>query len=713
MSRTSRRAGSARPARLTLSRRFALISLLGIATVATGVVVTAAQVMRQQSISEGARSAETLAGSVSPMVPMEAFQTGVLDGARRADLAEFTARLDGSVLSLRLWNVDGIMLFDSASDSTSAFPNPGQLESAAIMGEPAARIGTHLAAAGEGEVGSAFTALDVYVPVRIDGHLVGAAEVTYDHTPATDSQARAVRTIALAAGVGLLLLWLVLYRTVHTASENLQRSAMDNARMALLDSLTGLPNRRMLLARMERAVATAFRGGPGVGVLLLDIDRFKEINDTLGHDRGDTLLQQAADRLEDVFRGRDLVARLGGDEFAILLAVDGAADAEKSAYRARAVFGEPFVLGGFAVHVATSIGVAVFPDHADDVRGLMRKADIAMYTAKQHRLGVALYDAAADGSSPSQLVLQGELHESLSRGELTVHYQPKIDLLSGATVGMEALVRWCHPTHGWIGPADFIPLAERSGLIDDVTDVVLRTVVAQLERWPEEDRLPIAVNLSAHTAANPEIVTTIISLLDEHGVSPEHLQVEITETALVTDRTRVVPVLAALDAAGVRVAIDDFGIGQTSIAQLRDLPVNVVKIDQLFVADLADEANGDRARSVIKAMVDLAHSFGLQVVAEGVEDGTTAASLRSLDVDQAQGFWYSRAIPAEDVVLRREVAMVLPQRSAAGTKRPTASTKRPAAGPPRPHPSPTAEKVNPHPPGSPTGGKAARRSHHG
>ena len=253
MSRTSRRAGLARPARLTLSRRFALISLLGIATVATGVVGATAHVMRQQSISEGARSAETLTGWVTPMVPIEAFQTGVLDDAPRAALTNATAQLDGSVLSLRVWNVDGIMLFDSASDSTSAFPNPGQLESAVIMGEPAARIGTHLAAAGQGEVGSTRTALDVYVPVRIDGRLVGAAEVTYDHTPAIASQARAVRTIALAAGIGLLLLWLVLFRTVHSASENLRRSAMDNARMALLDSLTGLPNRRMLLARMERA----------------------------------------------------------------------------------------------------------------------------------------------------------------------------------------------------------------------------------------------------------------------------------------------------------------------------------------------------------------------------------------------------------------------------------------------------------------------------
>jgi diguanylate cyclase (GGDEF)-like protein len=699
MTRSSRRAG-ATGQRLTLPRRFALISLLGIAAVAAGVVVATAEVMRERSLDEGTRSAETLAGWVAPLVPVEAFRTGALDEEHLAVLEESTARLDGAVLALRIWNVDGILLFDSASRSTAGFPHPAQLESAARMGEPSAVIRPYLAGAAEGEVGGARTALDVYVPIRSGGQLVGAAEVTFDHTSGMRARAMAVRSIALAAGAGLLLLWLVLFRTVHTASESLARSAMDNARMALLDALTGLPNRRMLFGRLERAVAAAQRGGPGVAVLLLDVDRFKEINDTLGHDRGDDLLRQAADRLLGTFRGRDLVARLGGDEFAVLLAVDTPEEAERLAHRARAVFTEPFVLGGIPVHVAPSIGVAALPHHADDVRDLMRKADIAMYTAKQHRLGVALYDVAADGSSPSRLVLQGELHEALSRpGELGVHYQPKIDLASGVTVGLEALVRWHHPTRGLIGPTVFIPLAEQSGLIDDLTDVVLRTVVGQLAAWPADERLPIAVNLSAHTAASPAIVETITGLLAEHGVRPEHLQVEITETALVADRTRVVPVLEALAAVGVRAAIDDFGTGQTSIAQLRDLPVDVLKIDQLFVDDLTDAANAARARSVIKAVVDLAHSFGLQVVAEGVEDGATAATLRSLDVDLAQGFWFSPAVPADDVVLvRRDVP---PTRRRGGTV-------------PRRRHVPRARKAPaPTVPASPTGSPTPRRSHDG
>ena len=651
MVRATRRTGTSR---LTLSGRFVLISLLGIALVAVGVVVATWQVMLRQSTAEGVATAETLAEWITPVVPMEAFEVGRVDPAVAAQLRDVTDRLDDQQVWVRLWTVDGVVLFDTASTTYAGFPDTARLESAAILGRPAAKIEAHLSGAAAGSVGTTSTVLSVYVPVRKDGTLVGAAEIALDRTEAAHVQADAVRTISLVAALGLLVLWLVLYRTVHTASRNLQRSAMDNARMALLDALTGLPNRRMLLDRLERAVDAAHAGGPGVAILLLDIDRFKEINDTLGHDRGDNLLTQVSGRLQAAFRGRDLVARLGGDEFAVLLAVDTVRDAEQLAHRARAVFTEPFALDELTVHVATSIGVAVLPDHADDARSLMRKADIAMYTAKQHRLGVSLYDAAADGSSPARLVLQGELHESLSRpDELVVHYQPKIDLLTGRTAGLEALVRWRHPTRGWVPPSVFIPLAEQSGLIDEVTDVVLRAVVGQLAAWDPTERVPIAVNLSAHSVVSPSIVTIITELLQAHHVEPEHLQVEITETALVADPTRVVPVLTALDDAGVRVAIDDFGIGQTSIAQLRDLPVDVLKIDQLFVADLADGENGERARSVIKAIVDLAHSFGLQVVAEGVEDGTTAATLRSLDVDQAQGFWYSHAVPAADVTIQR------------------------------------------------------------
>ncbi len=641
---------------MSLSRRFVLISLAGIALVGLGLVLATARALQAQSEAEGVATAQAMTAWTLPLVPVDAYAIGQLSAGDAAALTATVARMDGRLTGLRLWTTDGTVLFDSTSTTLSGFPDLDRLDAAVRRGVPVPKIQQRLASPSTVGTSAVTTVLDVYVPVQYSGQLVGAAEITLDHTDAQAAQATAVRGIGLAAALGLLLLWLVLFRTVHNASVNLQTSAMDNARMALLDALTGLPNRRMLLDRLQRAVDNADRTGRGVGILLLDLDRFKEINDSLGHDRGDELLVQVAGRLQDAFRGRDIVARLGGDEFAVLLpGLLDLADAEVLAHRARAVFTEPFVLGPMTVHVATSVGVAVLPDHADDAGSLMRKADIAMYTAKQHRLGVSVYDRTEDGSSPARLVLQGELHASLSRpGELAVHYQPKIDLLTGRTAGFEALVRWHHPTRGAVAPSVFIPLAEQSGLIDDLTDVVLRTVVAQLAEWHPSERMPIAVNLSAHSVVTLGIVTRITGLLAKHGVGAEHLHVEITETALVADPARVVPVLRALAAAGISVAIDDFGIGSTSIAQLRDLPVDVLKIDQLFVSDIRNDADPARAESVVHAMVDLAHSFGLTVVAEGVEDAATAACLRGLGVDQAQGFWYSAALPAAEALAHRE-----------------------------------------------------------
>jgi EAL domain-containing protein (putative c-di-GMP-specific phosphodiesterase class I) len=274
-----------------------------------------------------------------------------------------------------------------------------------------------------------------------------------------------------------------------------------------------------------------------------------------------------------------------------------------------------------------------------------------MYSAKQHRLGVAVYRAADDESSPARLVLQAELHRALTTpGELAMRYQPKVDLATGATVALEALMRWRHPTRGDVDPAVFIPLAEQSGLIEQLTDFALSTVVTDLAGWPVGERRPVAVNLSAHTVACDGIVDRVLGLLAEHHLDTTWLEVEITETAVVQDPGRVVPVLQRLAAAGIRVAIDDFGIGSTSLAQLRDLPVDVLKIDQLFIGDLHRAGDHGQARTVVRAIVDLAHSFGMQVVAEGVEDQATAVTLRDLDVDQAQGFWFSPALPAAEVL---------------------------------------------------------------
>ena len=643
--------------RLSLTRRYALTSLTGMALVGTALVATASQVLTEHALEDGSHTAAAVARWTAATVPGEAYTTGTLDAGVRSALDAGLDDLDERLVALRLWTVDGTLVYDSAAAHAEGFPDVERLDDAALRGRAAPRVVTHHLVPVAGTVADPVPVLDVYVPVRYGTQVVGAAEVGLDHRATAARQVEALRTLALVATGGLLLLWLVVLRSVRNASRGLERSALENARMALLDSLTGLPNRRMLLDRLDRAVDSAREAGHGVGILLLDVDRFKDINDSLGHDRGDELLVQVAERLLDALRGRDIVARLGGDEFAVLLpVVTGTADAEALAQRVRGVFSRAFVLGGMNVHVATSIGVAVLPDHAEDGSDLMRKADVAMYTAKQHRLGIAVYDAADDESSPARLVLQAELHRALTRrDELTMHYQPKIDLLTGATIGLEALMRWRHPQRGDVAPSVFVPLAEQSGLIDDLTAFALRTVVAQLARWDPRDRLPVAVNLSAHNVTSLDVVELLTGLLAQHGVGPQWLEVEITETAVVSDPGRVVPVLKALSAAGIRVAIDDFGIGSTSFAQLRDLPVDVLKIDRLFIDDLADPASGPRARTVVKAMVDLAHSFGLRVVAEGVEDGGTAATLMALDVDQAQGFWWSPAVAASEALVPTRV----------------------------------------------------------
>jgi diguanylate cyclase (GGDEF)-like protein len=614
--------------------------ILGVA-----LVWVTSRVMSDQARSDGIGLAQSIEAYATAPVPEEAYTIGVLDPATVQAVAMQVSGFT-DLQRLRLWTVDGTLLFDSRSDATG-FADGDRLDAAVRQQEPDAEVVTEVR--GDEFGGTESTLLDVYVPIDHEGTVVGAAEVMLDYSGTTAAVASAVRTVSLVVAGGLVILWLLLFRTVWNASRRLQSSALENARLALLDSLTGLPNRRMLADRLGRAIAEHAETGSTVGLALLDVDRFKDINDSLGHDRGDELLEQVAARLRGALREDDMVARLGGDEFAILLPdVRSVADADAAARRVRQLFVPPFMLGDLALHVDTSIGVACLPDHADDASSLMRMADVAMYTAKTHRLGVSVYSPEEDDSSPARLVLLGDLHRALSvEDELELHYQPKIDLRTGRTVGLEALMRWRHPTRGMLPPDLFVPLAEQSGLIHDLTRYALGVCVAQLAAWRDEggEPVPVAVNLSAHDVTSPAVVEVIEGLLARYDVPPALLEVEITETALVTDPSRVVPVLQRLGDTGVRVSIDDFGIGNTSISQLRDLPVHGLKIDRLFVADLG--ADGRRGSEVVvKAMVDLAHSFGLEVVAEGVEDDGTAEALRRLTVDQAQGYLYSRAVPA-------------------------------------------------------------------
>ncbi|WP_448058946.1 putative bifunctional diguanylate cyclase/phosphodiesterase [Cellulomonas hominis] len=628
-----------------------MVSIVAMLLLGVALVLVTSSVMRQQALRDSISAAEAVQSYATAVVPDEDYALGVLDPGTEERITGAVTGFGDRLKRLRLWTVDGVLIFDSSQDTTG-FADGDRLDEATRgAGRSNARVITEVQ--GEQFGGTERTVLDVYVPVERGAQVVGAAEVMLDYTETSAALSSAIRTVAAVVIGGLALLWLLLFRTVHNASRRLHSSALENARLALLDSLTGLPNRRMLADRMQRAIAGSQTTGTRVGLALLDIDRFKDINDSLGHDRGDELLEQVARRLRDALRQEDVVARLGGDEFAILLPDVGSVEnAERLGQRVRGLFVPPFMLGDLALHVDTSIGVACLPDHADDSSSLMRMADVAMYRAKVHRLGVSVYSPEEDDSSPARLVLLGDLHRALStHDELALHYQPKIDLRTGRTIGFEALMRWQHPTRGMLPPDLFIPLAEQSGLIHDLTQYALREAVEQLAVWTGQGTaLPIAVNLSAHDVTSLRVVETIAALLASHGVPAALLEVEITETALVHDPSRVVPVLQRLVDAGILVSIDDFGIGNTSISQLRDLPVHGLKIDRLFVADLA-MGGREGSEVVVKAMVDLAHSFGLQVVAEGVEDAETAEVLRRLTVDQAQGYLYARPLPAAQLQL--------------------------------------------------------------
>ena len=511
------------------------------------------------------------------------------------------------------------------------------------------------------------TVLDVYVPARSGAASVGAIEVVLNYAPTAAATGDAVRNVAMLVLAGLGVVWILLFRTVRNASKRLRQSAAENARLALLDPLTGLPNRRLLSERLERAVDAAIADGTHVGLLLLDIDRFKEINDSLGHDRGDQLLVLVARRLEQVVRETDTVARLGGDEFAVLLpTVRSLDDAAILAERMLSVFSEPYDVDGLVLHVETSLGLALLPEHAQDVTALMKRADVAMYAAKAARRGMSIYSAEGDASSPAKLLLLGDLRKAIdTEDQLSVHYQPKLDLRTGEVAGLEALLRWQHPTRGMIPPSEFIPLAEQTGLIHSLTRRVLRLVLSQLQEWRLGGwDIQVAVNLSALNLAEPDLDEKIAELLEEYGVPAQLLEFEITESAIVQDPERAAITLSRIAAMGSTIALDDFGIGNTSISQLRDLPIDTLKIDRSFVTDMTE--GGD---VLVKVVTDLAHEFRMVAVAEGVEEPEIADKLRRLGCDLAQGFLYARPVPADQLMQVLE---------ALGAHRPLAE---PATGP--------------------------------
>jgi diguanylate cyclase len=416
-------------------------------------------------------------------------------------------------------------------------------------------------------------------------------------------------------------------------------------RQSRTDELTGLPNRRALYADAP-GLLTARPGVP-CAFLLLDADRFKEINDSLGHDVGDRLLIQVSERLRRCLRPGDLIARLGGDEFAILLIGVGRDEAVQTADRLRAALSEPLTLKGIAVQVGISIGIALFPEQGEDLKTLLRKADTAMYRAKTSRSGHHVYASEDHNPGEERLRMLQELRTALAEDQLVLHYQPKVHAVKGDVKGAEALVRWNHPRRGLLGPDSFLVLTEEAGLMTDLNNRVLTLALDQAARWEAQGRpLTVAVNLSASTLIDAELPKRIAVMLRERGLTESALMVEITEDFMMPDRSRARDILARLQDSGIRIAIDDFGTGYSSLAYLRDLPINELKLDRSFIVPMT---HCPRAAALVASTINLAHSLGLTVVAEGVEDGGALDQLARYGCDQAQGFHIRRPVPAVEL----------------------------------------------------------------
>ena len=426
-----------------------------------------------------------------------------------------------------------------------------------------------------------------------------------------------------------------------------ERTELERAltQQAFTDQLTGLPNRAFLHERTTQALRLADENNHTTVLLLIDLDRFKEVNDTLGHHHGDMLLQQLAQRLRATVRASDTVARLGGDEFAVLLRqIATVDDALVVANKVHAAIEAPFQVEGLTVDVDASIGVAAYPDHARSPDELLQRADVAMYAAKAAHVDHMVYEARLNQHSPRRLGLLGEVRKAITNNELVVYYQPKAAASSGRVIGLEALVRWQHPEHGLLGPNEFIPLAETTGLIRALTSYVLDTALRDCRTWLDNGHnLSVAVNVSARCLLDLNLPVEVSMMLVDRAVPPDRLVLEITESAIMSDPNRALEVLNHLHSLGVRLSIDDFGTGYSSMAYLTTLPVQELKVDRSFVTPMCRQQN---ERVIVRSTIDLAHNLGLQVVAEGVEDEETLRELDLLGCDVVQGYHLARPMSA-------------------------------------------------------------------
>jgi diguanylate cyclase (GGDEF)-like protein len=438
----------------------------------------------------------------------------------------------------------------------------------------------------------------------------------------------------------------ILERSFNRLAEAVEYETSALEHQALHDPLTDLPNRKLLNNRLQQEILRTNRSQKPLVLIMIDLDHFKEINDTLGHHIGDVVLQHAATRLFRTFRKTDSVARLGGDEFGILLPETTLAQAKVIAQKAVEAFEIPFVIEGNSLSVGISMGLTESPQHGDDVNILVQRADVAMYVAKRGNLGFSVYDPSQDTHSVGRLALMTDLRTAIENQSLELAFQPKVDVASKQLIGAEALLRWNHPQRGYIEPDEFIPLAEQTGLIKPITTWVLNEAVRQCMEWRKLwPNFNMSVNLSVQNLHDVALLNQVRSLLADDGVPAASLTLEITESDIMTDPIRAKEILESLHMMGIALSIDDFGTGYSSLSYLKQLPVDEIKIDKSFVMEMIEDEND---AVIVKATIDLAHNLGLRTVAEGVTDPEIWRYLEFLQCDIAQGYFVARPLKAKD-----------------------------------------------------------------